>query len=82
MLTKIKKWGNSQGLRFSKEVLQEAGIDVGEDVQVFARKGQIVIQPAARIRGKYKLEDLLKKMPKDYKPYEVDWGKPVGKEVW
>lgn len=28
------------------------------------------------------LEELLSNMPEDYEPEEVDFGKPVGKEVW
>ena len=29
MITKIQKWGNSQGLRLSKTLLSDADIDVG-----------------------------------------------------
>jgi len=28
------------------------------------------------------LKKLLSKIPKDYKPEEIDWGEPVGREVW
>ena len=28
MLTKVRRWGNSQGLRFTKAILEEARIDV------------------------------------------------------
>ena len=28
MLTKVQRWGNSQGLRFTKAILEEARIDV------------------------------------------------------
>ncbi len=82
MVTKIKKWGNSQGLRFSKELLEEAKINVGDEVNVTIEKGSIVIKLVRKVRGKYKLKDLVSKIPKDYEPKEVDWGKPQGKEVW
>ena len=82
MVTKIQKWGNSQGLRLPKHVLEEARISVGEDVDVTAKDGAIIISPSRRIRGKYKLEDLVSRIPKGYKAKELDWGKPVGKEVW
>ncbi|MBM4036492.1 MAG: AbrB/MazE/SpoVT family DNA-binding domain-containing protein [Planctomycetes bacterium] len=78
----IQKWGNSQGIRFPKDVLEEAGIAVGDEVEVRARRGEIVVRPARRIRGRYRLKDLLARMPADYAPSEVDWGKPVGKEAW
>ncbi|HUT37044.1 MAG TPA: AbrB/MazE/SpoVT family DNA-binding domain-containing protein [Planctomycetota bacterium] len=78
----IQKWGNSQGIRFPKEVLEEAGIAVGDEVEVKARRGEIVVKPKRRVRGKYRLKDLLARMPADYAVAEEDWGKPVGKEAW
>jgi len=82
MLTKIQKWGNSQGLRLARQVLEDAHIAVGDEVDVAARDGMIVIAPARRIRGKQSLEELVSRIPKNYKSKEVDWGKPVGREVW
>ena len=34
MITKIQKWGNSQGLRLSNAVLSDADINVGDAVKV------------------------------------------------
>jgi len=82
MVTKIQKWGNSQGLRVSKEVLEQVHAAVGDAVEVSVQKGTILIQPIKRLRGKYSLRHLVAQMPKNYKPIEEDWGKPVGKEVW
>ena len=82
MVTKIQKWGNSQGLRLAKQVLEDARISVGDEVDVAARDGMIVIAPARRIRGKQSLQELVSRIPKNYKPGEVDWGKPTGREVW
>ena len=82
MVTKIQKWGNSQGLRLAKQVLQDAHISVGDDVDVKARDGLIVVKPARRVRGKRSLKELVSRIPKNYKPEESDWGEPLGKEVW
>ncbi|NQT72086.1 MAG: AbrB/MazE/SpoVT family DNA-binding domain-containing protein [Chloroflexi bacterium] len=82
MVTKIQKWGNSQGLRLAKHVLEDAHISVGDDVEVTTRDGMIVIAPARRIRGKRNLEELVSRIPKGYKGEELDWGIPVGQEVW
>jgi antitoxin MazE len=82
MVTRIQKWGNSQGLRLARQVLEDARLSVGDEVDVTARDGMIVIAPARRIRGKQNLQALVSRIPKNYKPGEVDWGKPVGKEVW
>ena len=81
MLTKIQKWGNSQGLRFTKALLEEAQINVGDEVQVSVHKGRIVVEPVTKVRGRYDLEALVSKMPKGYRAEELDWGPPVGREV-
>jgi antitoxin MazE len=82
MVTKIQKWGNSQGLRLARQVLEDAHLAVGDEVDVAARDGMIVIALVRRIRGKQSLEELVSKIPEDYKPKEIDWGKPFGREVW
>lgn len=82
MTTRVQKWGNSQGLRLPRHVLEDANINVGDDVDITARDGVIIISPVKRVRGRYDIRELLSRIPKDYKSGEVDWGKPVGKETW
>jgi len=82
MVTKIQKWGNSQGLRFPKAILNQAHIDVGDEVDIKIRQGVIVIKPVTNIRGKYSLKKLVSKIPKNYKPKEEIWGGGAGKEEW
>jgi antitoxin MazE len=82
MVTKVQKWGNSQGLRLAKQVLEEARLSVGDPVDVSTRDGVIVIAPVRRVRGKQSLQELVSRIPKNYKNREVDWGKPVGGEDW
>ena len=82
MLTRIQKWGNSQGLRFAKSVLEEARISVGDRVRVSVREGRIIVEPASRVRGRYELKALVSRMPEEYSVEEADWGPPVGKETW
>ena len=82
MVTTIQKWGNSQGVRFPKDILGKLHISVGDEVDISVRHGEIVVKPAILNRGKYSLKKLLSKMPDDYNPSEIDWGKPAGKEVW
>ncbi len=82
MVTKVQSWGNSQGLRLSKQVLEDAHVSVGDEVDVAVRDGLIVVAPLKRTRGKVSLRSLVARIPKDYKPQETDWGKPAGREVW
>ena len=82
MVTKIQKWGNSQGLRISKQLLESARLSVGDEVDVEVRDGVIVVAPVQQVRGKHRLEDLVRRIPKGYEPGGEEWGAPVGKEVW
>ena len=82
MLAKVQKWGNSQGLRFPKAILEEAQIHIGDEVNISVQKGQIIVEPATKVRGKYVLSELVSRMPKTYQVEEANWGKPVGKEAW
>ena len=82
MITKIQKWGNSQGLRLSKAVLSDADIDVGDAVDVAVRDGTVTITPVRRVRGGQDLHALVRRIPKGHKPGALDWGPPVGREAW
>jgi antitoxin MazE len=76
------KVGKQLGLGLAKQVLEDAHISVGDDVDVTVRDGLIVVAPARRVRGKRSLQELVSRMPKNYKAEETDLGHPVGKEVW
>ena len=82
MLTKIQKWGNSQGVRFSKEILRKAHISIGDNVNISFTNGKIVVKLEKASRKKYKIKDLLSQMPEKYETKEVEWGNSIGKEVW
>lgn len=82
MITKIQKWGNSQGLRLSKTLLSDAHIDVGDAVDVAVHKGTVIVTPVRRVRGGHDLRTLVRRIPKGDKPGELGWGSPVGREVW
>lgn len=82
MITKVQSWGNSQGLRINKQLLADAGLEIGDEVDAAIQDGSIVITPVKKIRGKYHLKELVKQIPKEYKTEETNWGIPNGKEVW
>lgn len=80
MQAQIKEWGNSQGIRLSKEILKSAGIAVNETLEVTVSDGVITLtktfrhktleERAAEFNGELMLDG------------EYDWGKPAGREVW
>ena len=80
MRTVVKKWGNSASVRIPAAVMQAAHLDLDEPVDVREESGCIVIEPVRR--REYDLADLVKGITRGNQHEEVDFGGPVGKEVW
>lgn len=79
MQSQVKKWGNSQGLRLTLELLRQANLAVGDEVEISVEDQRIII---TKSRRRPDLADLLARMPEDYLVSEVDFGPPVGLEEW
>jgi len=45
MLSRVQKWGNSQGIRIPKNLLEHSRIKIGEDVDITVQEGKIIIEP-------------------------------------
>lgn len=80
MQVQVSPWGNSQGIRLPKALLQEAGIQTNDTLQVKLDGSSIILskafphrslkERAASFGGRLNLSD------------ELDWGEPAGNEVW
>lgn len=79
MQSQVKKWGNSQGLRLSQELLRQVNLAVGDEVDISVEDQKIIIVKSRRRRS---LDELLALMPADYQATEEDFGPPVGLEEW
>lgn len=80
MMTNIVKWGNSQGIRLPKYLLDSVHISDNDIVEVITENDSIVIKKSA---SKYKtIQERFKDFDGTYEPIEIDWGKPVGNEIW
>ena len=80
MAAKIQKWGNSQGLRLAKTILEDAGISVGDDVEVVVGKHEIRL--TKRSRPKFLLTEMVARMPKGDRTIEEVLGGTVEREEW
>ena len=80
MTATISKWGNSQGLRFPKNLLKELNLSVGDKVKFIIQDKKIILEPVKK-RKKYNIKELVKKIPSDYKPYE-EFNDKSGIEEW
>jgi antitoxin MazE len=83
----IRKWGNGQGVLIPKTICEQAGLAVGDKVDLLPDPSgtRIIINPETprhRRRKKVTLNELFAGYRGDYQPTECDWGEPVGKEMW
>ena len=80
MQAQVKVWGNSQGIRIPKEILQDAGIVINEFLNITASDGVIKLE---KVFQRKTLEERAAEFGGDLGlDGECDWGEPVGREVW
>ena len=80
MQAQVREWGNSQGVRLSKEILKSAGISIDDVLDVTVSNGVITLMKPVRHKT-------LEERAAEYDGQllldgEYDWGEPVGREVW
>ncbi len=80
MITSIQKWGNSQGIRIPKILLDTVKWSKDEQITIVVDNGKLVIEKAKEKRKNIK--ELFADYKEEYTPTEIDWGKPEGKEIW
>jgi len=78
--TQLAKWGNSTAVRIPGAVAEAAKLRPGGDVGM-AVEGSGMIKICRR-RREPSLEQLVEAITVENRHREVDWGKPVGHEVW
>ena len=80
MEIQLVKWGNGQGIRIPKLVLQELDLKVNDTLSMEIRDGQIVIE---KVKFRHRsLEERARAYGGKLGPYpEFDWGEPKGREV-
>jgi len=81
MTATISKWGNSQGLRFPKDIMKDLHLDIGDKVNIFVENNKAIIEPIEKEKIKYDINELVSKIPKDYKAKE-EITSVLGLEEW
>ena len=74
----IKPWGNSQGIRLSKSVLEQANIDVNDTVQIEVSENVIILRKVFQHRT---FEERLAEYDGKMDVQDFDWGEPAGREM-
>ena len=81
MTTTIQKWGNSQGVRIPKILLDSINWSENEEVSINIQEDKLVIEKA-KTQNRKNIKELFKDYKGEYKPEEIDWGEPEGEEIW
>lgn len=77
---RIQKWGNSQGIRIPKGILNDLKWQSDENVEIIAEDDNIIIKKA--INDEKNIDILFANYEGTYEPVNIDWGHPQGKEIW
>lgn len=80
METTIQKWGNSLAVRVPKELANKLAFREGSRVEIRKEKKTIIIQATPKTHKSIK--ELIAMIRPENIHEEMDWGKPVGKEIW
>ena len=79
MLSQVSKWGNSQGIRISKKLLNSARIGLNDEVEIKVMDNKLIIIPKA-----YKTLDWYLDGYDSDELDRYDWGSsdaPKGREI-
>ena len=77
--SKIKKWGNSLGIRLPKAVVAQLHLADNSAVEMRIKENRIIITPAA---PEYTLKGLLEKVSRKNIHEVAAAGSPAGHDIW
>ena len=81
MIATIRRWGNSAAVRIPHQVLSQAKLEEGNDVEILlSNEGEITLRA---VRKRKSIQELFADYDGGFfQTEEIDWGKPQGDEVW
>ncbi len=86
--TNIRRWGNSQGIRLSKEIMSQMDLEENDTIGINIYDGKMTIEKINKpkyLNLKERLEAFYKRPIDEIyveSTQEVDVGDPVGNEQW
>ena len=80
---RINKWGNSLGIRFPSEFVNLIQLEEKALVEIQVDWQRLIITKIKEEAPRKTIQELFEMYPTDYiQDNEVDWGEPLGGEVW
>lgn len=80
IISRIFKNGNSQAISLNKTVLNQAGLEIGDNLVVEIENGVVKLTKKEK-SIKDEIQDFYRNGGR-YEEEEIDFGGPVGEEVW
>jgi len=80
MTTRVQKWGNSLAIRIPRAFAEELGVREDSPINLKLQEGTMVV--SAQTAKIPTLEELVAGITEENRHPELDWGPPVGREVW
>ena len=81
MKTAIRRWGNSSAVRIPGQILTQAGLQEGANVEITSTETGVITLRAIRVRES--IEELFAAYDGEQLfSEELSWGEPQGDEIW
>lgn len=80
METKIQKWGNSIGVRISKDIALQAHLKEGMTVDVGLYEGKVIVRPVTKPK-KYTITEMVSRITDSNRHDLEDYGGSLGGEL-
>lgn len=77
----VKRWGNSPAVRIPATIMQALNLNIDDEIKIDLIEGKLVIEPVLK-DPVFSLEQLVSGITPDNIHDAIDWGDPVGKEIW
>jgi antitoxin MazE len=82
-IAKVSYWGNTPAIHIPMNFLEKAGIKIKGKVSITSENEKIVISKYYNSPETLRtVEELFKDFSGEYEPISIDWGEPVGEEIW
>jgi len=76
----ISKWGNSQGVRIPKEIIESFNVHIGDKMKVSIENNRLILEPV-KVGKKFNISELVNQIPNNYKKEKEYFSAPMGREV-
>ena len=74
----VKPWGNSQGIRIPKNILDQLNIHISDTLQVAVENDAIILKKTFKHKT---FEERMAEYNNEITVCDYDWGEPVGEEL-